>query len=402
MVGLGKATLLVCSALDGLSEGFRKKQHPSPSLLRVVQGGSMARGGLENPAMDHFRTVRRGGVRFLTAASRNPIAASKSTKEWLASFGVEAEWIPVFEENCADRMHDPSFVQMVEDAGAIFIGGGQSGRISSCLFGNHSQSGLDGGSETPFLRALQAKAVVGGSSAGAMTQPGSEILVTAHSVESYDAVRSGYVFQRDSGNNLLGKAQVVDTHFSERGRQGRLLVFATQTKQRWAFGVDEATAYVWRSSGEYEVTGAYGVVVFQDAEGMEESQSAMMHYLTAGDRINVLTGRIVFSSDKIPCALAAAPAGSNSIFNGDRTNVYKNISIAVAKAAEGARVTNYHGQPAVEVIFTNVVSSVAMCGPSGESFENLLVEQSRSASTQFINTAAPNMPLHYIYPEDED
>jgi hypothetical protein len=45
--------------------------------------------------------------------------------------------------------------------------------------------------------------IVGGSSAGAMNQPQSEILITGHSAESYAAVRAGSVFDRQAGNGLI-------------------------------------------------------------------------------------------------------------------------------------------------------------------------------------------------------
>ena len=37
----------------------------------------------------------------------------------------------------------------------------------------------------------------------------------------------------------------------ERGRQGRLMLMAMHTNQRWAFGVDEDAAYIWRPDGVY-------------------------------------------------------------------------------------------------------------------------------------------------------
>ena len=83
----------------------------------------------------------------------------------------------------------------------------------------------------------------------------SEILVTGHSVESYAAVSSGSVFQRNRGNLNLESEELVDTHFSERGRQGRLMMIAMNTGQRWAFGVDEDAAYLWRPDDVYEIVG---------------------------------------------------------------------------------------------------------------------------------------------------
>ena len=90
-------------------------------------------------------------------------------------------------------------------------------------------------------------------------------------------------------------------HFSERGRQGRLLVLAMQTGREWAFGADEDTAYAWTPSGEYEVLGAGGVVVYHQAQGDGEAHSATMHYLTNGDKLNVSTGEITFAADKTAC-----------------------------------------------------------------------------------------------------
>lgn len=361
----------------------------------------MASGGTSNPAMDVFKGFPPGGVKFITAASTSQSGGS-STKSWLAQFGIEdAEWIPVYADNCASRTQDPQYVRMVEEADAIFIGGGQSGRVSSCLFGNYSASGIDGGVETPLLRAIKAKAIVGGSSAGAMTQPTSEILVTAYSVESYSAVSNGNVFQRDSGNNLLGSPHAVDTHFSERGRQGRLVVFAMQTNAEWAFGVDEGTTYLWSPSGDCEVQGPNGVVIYQGTQGTPQSQTTTMHFLTGGDTININTGEITYNPDKTVCATGGVPSGSNSIFNYG-ASTYRTVSIAAAQAPVGTKVRNFHGSPAVQVDFTKQAATVAMCGPSGQSFANLLVEQFQSATVAFVNTEKPNIAQDYIWPEDEE
>jgi hypothetical protein len=45
------------------------------------------------------------------------------------------EWIPVYGSNCAERTRDAAYVDMVERADAIFMSGGQSGRLQSCLYG---------------------------------------------------------------------------------------------------------------------------------------------------------------------------------------------------------------------------------------------------------------------------
>jgi cyanophycinase-like exopeptidase len=363
----------------------------------VVVGGALA---ANSPILDLYP---RHGVKFITAAGISPTADAASIEKLFEDAGVEAEWIPVYHENCNELTSSEEYVKMVEDASAIYMSGGQSGRLQSCLYGNYHQSGIDGPLEaTPFLKALRSKSIVGGSSAGAMNQPLSEILVTGHSLESYAVLRAGSVFQRDGGNAFLESQELVDTHFSERGRQGRLVVIAMQTQQRWAFGPDENTAYVWRSSGEYEVVGTNdadqhraGVVVYERTQGSTASQTTTMHFLTHGDKINPTTGEITFSSDKRSCT-GSAPSGSNSVFSGVN---YRTVSIATAKAPVGTRVTNYHGSPAVEVRFHRSSSTVAMCGPSGESFSHLEVAQFQSSS--FENKEQPALPLDHVWQLDQ-
>ena len=54
--------------------------------------------------------------------------------------------------------------------------------------------------------------------------------------------------------------------------------------------------------------------------------------------------------------------------------------------------------------FTRIGTTVAMCGPSGESFANLLVEQFQEAQSLpkgFRNTVKADLPLDYIWQTDE-
>lgn len=228
-----------------------------PDTVRVVVGGSLRS---DSPILDYYRGFPPNAVKYITAAGTNPVADGISIGNFFLEAGIQAEWIPVHDVNCNERTRDPDFVRMVDDAEAIYMSGGQAGRVQSCLFGNYDQSGTDEGEITPFLAALYRTKIVGGSSAGAMNQPQSEILITGHSAESYAAVRAGSVFDRQAGNGFLTTDELVDVHFSERGRQGRLMVLAMQTGQKWAFGADENTAYLWKPQGlggEYEIVGVH-------------------------------------------------------------------------------------------------------------------------------------------------
>lgn len=226
----------------------------------------------------------------------------------------------------------------------------------------------------------------------------------------YSAVVSGSVFLRGAGNAFLDTQELVDVHFSERGRQGRLLVLAMETGRDWAFGVDENTAYVWRLSQEYEVVGENGVVIFQSASGSAASQSALMHYLTAGDRINTATGQVTWAPPKVPCPIAPTPGSSFNIFSS--TN-YRDVAIRISQSPAGTSRDNFHGDPAVQVTFTRTEDTVPMCGPAGEelgAFANLRVEQLQRApqgkgwagTAQAASASPPwDLPLDHVWETDK-
>ena len=67
-------------------------------------------------------------------------------------------------------------------------------------------------------------------------------------------------------------------------------------------------------------------------------------------------------------------------------------------------LSNFHGDPAVEVKFTRIGTTQAMCGESGQSFANLLVEQFQTAQGDkkgWVNTEKPELPLDYMWETDE-
>jgi hypothetical protein len=114
----------------------------------VVVGGSLRS---DSPILEYFRGFPPNAVKFITAAGINPIADGASIGAFFLEAGIQAEWIPVHDTNCNERTRDPVFVQMVNEAEAIYMSGGQAGRLQSCLFGSYDQSGTEGGEVTPFL-----------------------------------------------------------------------------------------------------------------------------------------------------------------------------------------------------------------------------------------------------------
>lgn len=97
---------------------------------------------------------------------------------------------------------------------------------------------------------------------------------------------------------------ILDTHFSERGRQGRLIRLQNDTQTRFGFGIDEATAllvaYGQQENApevEMEVLGAAGVYIVDNEKAQSAGEGAATsitqvstHYLTREDKLEIKDG----------------------------------------------------------------------------------------------------------------
>lgn len=99
---------------------------------------------------------------------------------------------------------------------------------------------------------------------------------------------------------------VLDTHFSERGRQGRLLRLQNDTQTRFGFGIDEATALLVAPGQQengpevtMEVLGAGGVYIVDNEKTQSAGEGAATsitqvstHYLTREDKLELKDGNL--------------------------------------------------------------------------------------------------------------
>lgn len=173
--------------------------------------------------------------------------------------------------------------------GVFFIGGDQWRLRRAFVMGD---AGEARDAPNPWLLALRAavaegRVVVGGTSAGSAVLSGGPMLsngssraalrggAIASSPPASGCTRSGdciggrdedaFTYWRDGGLGLAPE-MVIDTHFSERARELRLLRLLADTGTRWGFGVDEASALHlrWQADGSVRVDalGAGGGWVF--------------------------------------------------------------------------------------------------------------------------------------------
>lgn len=129
-----------------------------------------------------------------------------------------------------EEAHDPDLVARLEDATGIFMTGGNQLKLSGVVSG------------TPFGDAIIAAhargVVVAGTSAGASIQ-------SSHMVAfgSGGATPKQRMTQVAAGLGLV-RSSVIDQHFDQRNRYGRLLMIVAQSPQLLGIGVDEDTAAV--------------------------------------------------------------------------------------------------------------------------------------------------------------
>jgi cyanophycinase len=226
---------------------------------------------------------RRARVAILPTASAIPEERASFYAQVFADIGVgEAFHVPIASRE--DAQH-PDNVAALADASGVFLTGGDQARLVDVLTG------------TPAFDALWKRLVAGGVLAG--TSAGA----SAFSATMIAGGQGGLQLRRDAVRLAPGlgiiQRLIIDQHFSQRDRLGRLLAAIALEPERLGVGIDEDTAIVYWGSGELEVIGS-GHVFVVDAQrattrGLSDRPGdqpftlagVRLHVLTQGDRFSV-------------------------------------------------------------------------------------------------------------------
>ena len=125
--------------------------------------------------------------------------------------------------------------------------GGDQLRITSIMGGTRAQQAL--------YRAFENGAIIAGTSAGASVM--SETMITSGNDD--DAPKK-CTLKMAPGLGLL-RDVVIDQHFAQRGRIGRLLTAIAQNPHMLGIGIDEDTGLVISDDSVFEVVGSHAVTV---------------------------------------------------------------------------------------------------------------------------------------------
>lgn len=215
-------------------------------------------------------------------------------------------------------------VELAKQANGIFFNGGDQS-LTWQSFVNPDNS------DRPWLAALRSsfdagKLVISGTSAGTAVQSGKAGKQSAGMITggtSDGAIISGaqnkmpWIERVDPESNIRPVTYhgygglkffpygVLDTHFSERGRQLRLAKLVLESDATFGFGVDETTALATTpiddTNADFEVIGQNGVyIVEQTSTSISEKDRIQFtsHYLVNGQKFQMREGKLVFSEDE--------------------------------------------------------------------------------------------------------
>ena len=236
------------------------------------------------------RRVRGGRLVIATVASHQPEGYFEGYQEGFEGLGV-GELAELYVEERV-QASQPDKLDLFRDAAGVFFSGGDQLRITS-------QIG-DTPLEACIREVYERGGVIAGTSAGASVMC-ETMLVSGSSRESY---RIGDL-QMAPGLGLV-RGVIIDQHFAERGRMGRLLGAVAQNPRVLGIGIDEDTAIIMEG-GHFRVLGS-GAVYVADGTDITHSNIAearrdeplslydvRLHVLSAGDAFDLERRRPVLA-----------------------------------------------------------------------------------------------------------
>ena len=195
----------------------------------------------------------------------------------------------VFHLDIKDRNEatQDSKVKILDGANAVFFTGGDQTKITSQI------------GDTLVFRRVQEIYGDGGLIAG--TSAGASAICETMLVEGGDEESHviGGSMRMAPGLGLIGGV-IIDQHFMERGRVGRLLGAVAQNPKNLGIGIDEQTAivvergngfYVLGSGAVYVIDGShvtYSNIAQEDLQKTLSIYNVTVHVLSQGDRFDLI------------------------------------------------------------------------------------------------------------------
>lgn len=185
---------------------------------------------------------------------------------------------------------DPACAALLDDVTGVFMTGGNQVKLSSLVAGTRLGRAIE--------HAYGLGAVVGGTSAGAS-------VVATHMVAggAEGATPKERMVQLAAGLGLIDGV-IIDQHFSQRNRYGRLLALVAHSPALLGVGIDEDTAMVITENRYVEVLGRGAITVMDGMHMQTRAYAAkrtqpllvsdvILHSLPSGARFDLTTRALI-------------------------------------------------------------------------------------------------------------
>jgi cyanophycinase len=262
----------------------------------VTEGTVIVIGGAEDKVRDRVilsRFVALAGGRdatvvIVSTASSLGAEAGERYRQVFTELGVKR--IKPLHAVTRQQANDEAASLTVSDATGIFLTGGNQLRLSSTIGGTRLADAI--------LDRFRHGAVVAGTSAGASALSSHMIAFGASG-----ATPKQRMAQIAAGLGVL-PGVIVDQHFQQRNRLGRLLSLIAQNPSLLGLGVDEDTAGIVGPDHVMEVVGR-GSITVVDGSGSETDawevgghrpillSNVILHSLPAGYRFDLRAKRLI-------------------------------------------------------------------------------------------------------------
>src|SRR4051812_654523 len=284
-----------------------KSDNSAPALgrLMIIGGGEDRSEGKE--ILTRFVELCGGSqasIAIVTAASTLHEEMREIYDRAFAELGVTRR--PALALKNREMANDPACAEKIYECDGIFMTGGDQKRLMAVIGGTLVAAAMH--------RALRERATcIGGTSAGA----------SAMSEHMLSDGKSGGLPQKGTTHVGAGlgflRRVIIDQHFSERQRLGRLLGIVAQNPYLLGVGIDEDTALLVESGTCIEVVGK-GAVTLIDGREMRsnfldvaererfELINVKLHLIPSGVHY-ALTG----GADAVPPGLREAVAAVTSV-----------------------------------------------------------------------------------------
>jgi cyanophycinase len=201
--------------------------------------------------------------------------------------------------------HKPDLVELLDEATGVFMTGGNQLKLSAIVCGTPVGDAI--------VRAHERGVVVAGTSAGASIQSSHMV---AFGVGG--ATPKQRMTQVAAGLGLVDGV-VIDQHFEQRNRYGRLLMIVSQSPQLLGIGIDEDTCAVVEERDGHQVLRVIGrgaVTVFDPAQMVTNAYEArrsapllasgvMLHVLPSGTAYDLTARALVPPATQVSAEDAA-------------------------------------------------------------------------------------------------